>query len=68
MRRDREEMTCQNCRFWKRYDSDTGTGVCTSVLVNDYSGAILVTERGQEPEHFVVLQTNEDHSCADWRE
>lgn len=62
---DATEPTCANCRHWLRYSDDSDVGICTSVLNNEYSRAVLMIE-GRSEQHPVVLQTNEDFGCADW--
>lgn len=59
------EPTCASCRWWLRYGEDSETGICRSVLSNEYSRAVLMIE-GRSDHHPVVLQTNEDFSCIDY--
>lgn len=59
---DAEDRCCETCRWWKPWGESTG--VCTSVLANEYASADLVREEGDPGR--VLLVTNAEFACRDW--
>lgn len=55
---------CAACRWWHPHDEDSETGICRSVLSNDYARADLVRrDDGGGP---VLLITYSDFGCIDF--
>ncbi len=58
-----DERSCETCRWWKR-QGDSDTGVCTSVMNNDYASADIVYQSGADKGALFV--TYAEFGCRDF--
>ncbi len=56
--------TCFTCKWWDPYEGSE-TGVCRSVIENDYASADLVRDAGTDV--GCLLQTYASFGCVDYQ-
>jgi hypothetical protein len=58
-----DDIGCWSCKWWSPHP-DSETGICRSVLVNDYACADLVHDETRPGR--IMLQTHADFLCSDY--
>lgn len=59
-----DERACENCKWWKRL-GDGETGICLSVVDNDYASTDIVYQTGADKGAMFI--TYESFSCRDYQ-